>query len=147
MSEFLLQNYLTIKALHIISIICWMAGLFYLPRLYVYHTKAKVGSELDQTLQVMEKKLLKLIMNPSMIASFVFGILLIYIIGFESGKWLHAKILLVLIMALTHGLMAKYRKDFATGKNTKGDKFYRVLNEVPTILMVIIVFLAITKPF
>lgn len=147
MNEFLLQNYLTIKALHIISIICWMAGLFYLPRLYVYHTKAKVGSELDLTLQVMERKLLKLIMNPSMIASFIFGILLIYIIGFETGKWLHLKILLVLIMALTHGLMAKYRKDFATGKNTKGDKFFRVFNEVPTILMIIIVFLAITKPF
>lgn len=147
MAEFFSNHYLTIKALHIISIICWMAGLLYLPRLYVYHTTAKRGSDLDLTLQTMEKKLLKYIMNPSMVASFLFGSILIYIIGLNTGKWLHVKLLLVLIMAATHGLMSKIRKDFIVGKNIKTDKYYRVLNEVPTILMIAIVILAVTKPF
>jgi putative membrane protein len=139
--------YLIIKALHVISIICWMAGMFYLPRLYVYHTKAKIGSELDLTFQVMERKLLKIIINPSMILSYLFGGALIYIIGIKGQGWLHLKLVLVILMTVTHMMLAKYRKDFELGINTKSERFYRVINEAPTILMLGIVFLAIVKPF
>jgi putative membrane protein len=123
-----------------------MCGLFYLPRLFVYHTKANIGSELDLTLQIMERKLLKIIMNPAMILSFIFGFWLIHLIGF-SGGWLHFKITLVLALAGFHGFLSKCRKDFASGKNKHSEKFYRIINEVPTILMIAIVFLAILKPF
>ncbi|MES2676849.1 MAG: protoporphyrinogen oxidase HemJ [Pseudomonadota bacterium] len=138
--------YPIIKSLHIIFIIAWMCGLFYLPRLFVYHTKAKIGGELDLTLQIMEKKLLKIIMNPALILSFVFGFWLVYLVGIAGG-WLHLKITLVLIMAGFHGFLAKCRKDFLNGKNQHSEKFYRVINEVPTLLMIVIVFLVILKPF
>ncbi|MFT6220588.1 MAG: putative membrane protein [Myxococcota bacterium] len=124
-----------------------MAGILYLPRLFVYHTGAKIGSELDKTLQIMEMKLLRIIINPSMILSFIFGIWLIYFIGFSSGGWLHAKITLVLILAGFHGFLSKCRKNFAAGSNKKSEKFYRIINEVPAVLMVVIVFLVILKPF
>lgn len=142
--------YLWVKALHLISLISWMAGLLYLPRLYVYHTSATKGSEADTMLQTMERKLLRYIMNPAMIATFVFGIWLIVITGAGapgSGGWLHAKILLVLGLAGAHGMMAKYRKQFANGTCTKSHKFFRILNEVPTVLMILIVLLVVLKPF
>ena len=138
--------YPIIKSLHIIFVIAWMCGLFYLPRLFVYHTNAKIGGELDQTLQIMERKLLRIIMNPAMILSFVFGFWLIHQVGF-SGGWLHLKLALVLAMAGFHGFLAKCRKDFLNGKNKHSEKFYRVINEVPTLLMIVIVFLVILKPF
>jgi putative membrane protein len=138
--------YLIIKSLHIIFVISWMSGLLYLPRLFVYHTKAKIGSELDQTLQTMEKKLLKIIMNPAMILSFIFGFWLIHLVGF-SGGWLHLKIVLVLCLGGFHGFLAKCRKDFSLGKNKHSEKFYRIINEVPTLLMITIIFLVILKPF
>jgi len=140
------NNYLIIKSLHIIFVIAWMCGLLYLPRLFVYHSKAKQGGELDKTLQIMEKKLLKIIMNPAMILSFVFGFWLIYYIGF-SGGWLHAKITIVLLLAGFHGFLAKCRKDFILRKNRHSEKFYRTINEVPTLLMIAIVFLVTIKPF
>ncbi|MFT6106383.1 MAG: putative membrane protein [Rickettsiales bacterium] len=124
-----------------------MVGMLYLPRLFVYHTKAKIGSELDTTLQTMELKLIKIIINPAMIASFVSGVWLIYFIGFSSGGWLHAKILLVLILAGFHGFLSKCRKNFVAGSNKKSEKFYRIINEVPAVLMVAIVFLVVLKPF
>lgn len=142
--------YLWLKALHIISFTAWMAGLFYLPRLYVYHCMAAKGEELDRTLQVMEKKLLRFIMNPAMIATFLFGIWLIIETGHGApgtGGWLHAKIGLVLIMAAFHGMCASWRKKFANGTNTKSGKFYRWANEVPTVLLIGIVLLAVLKPF
>jgi putative membrane protein len=139
--------YLIVKSLHIISVISWMVGMLYLPRLFVYHTKAKIGSELDTTLQTMELKLIKIIINPAMIASFVSGVWLIYFIGFSSGGWLHAKILLVLILAGFHGFLSKCRKNFVAGSNKKSEKFYRIINEVPAVLMVAIVFLVVLKPF
>jgi putative membrane protein len=139
--------YLIVKALHIICVISWMAGMLYLPRLFVYHTKAKIGSELDKTLQIMEIKLLRLIINPAMILSFVFGIWLIYFIGFSSGGWLHAKIFLVLILSGFHGFLSKCRKNFVSGTNKRSEKFYRIINEVPALLMVIIVFLVVLKGF
>ena len=138
--------YPIIKSLHIISIISWMCGLLYLPRLFVYHSKAKIGGELDQTLKIMENKLLKFIMNPAMIFSFIFGFYLIHFVGFD-GIWLHIKLTLVLILAGFHGFLAKCRKSFASGKNKHSEKFYRIINEVPTLLMILIIFLVILKPF
>jgi protoporphyrinogen IX oxidase len=140
------NTYLIIKSLHIIFVIAWMCGLFYLPRLFVYHSKAEQGGELDKTLQIMERKLLRIIMNPAMILSFIFGFWLIHYIGF-SGGWLHAKITLVLFLAGFHGFLAKCRKDFVSGKNKHSEKFYRIANEAPTLLMIAIVFLVILKPF
>ncbi len=141
--------YLYIKALHIISIIAWMAGLLYLPRLFVYHARVMPGSEADLAFQTMERKLLRIIMNPAMIATFIFGIWLIMLgaIDFRHAGWLHVKIVFVLILAAMHGLMAKYRRDFALGRNIRSEKFYRIFNEIPAIIMVVIVLLAVVKPF
>lgn len=142
--------YLWVKALHIIAVISWMAGLLYLPRLFVYHTQVAKGSEADLMLQTMERKLLRYIMNPAMFASFALGIWLIVITGagaLGSGNWIHAKLALVLGLAACHGMMAKYRKHFASGINTKSEKFFRIFNEVPTALMIFIVLLAVLKPF
>ncbi|MDG1288023.1 MAG: protoporphyrinogen oxidase HemJ [Rickettsiales bacterium] len=142
--------YLTLKALHIISFTAWMAGLFYLPRLYVYHAEAKVGSELSETLKVMENKLLRYIMNPAMILTFGLGIWLVVITGYGgpgTGAWIHAKLALVLGLAGFHGACSVWRKKFAADTNTKSHKFFRLANEVPTVLLILIVFLAVLKPF
>lgn len=149
MNQIFLDHYLWLQSLHIISVIAWMAGMLYLPRLYVYHVKAGKGGELSETLKIMERRLLRFIMNPAMIATFLFGLLMIYAnpAVMTSGGWMHAKLLLVLLMAGVHGMFAKWRKDFANDKNQKTEKFYRVWNEVPTALMVIIVVLAVAKPF
>ncbi len=142
--------YLTLKALHIISFTAWMAGLFYLPRLYVYHADAEIGSELSETLKVMENKLLRYIMNPAMILTFGLGIWLVVITGYDgpdTGAWIHAKIVLVLGLAVFHMACAKWRKAFAANANTKSHAFFRWANEVPTVLLILIVFLAVLKPF
>lgn len=136
------------KAFHIIAVISWMAGVFYLPRLYVYHTRAKVGSEMDKTFQIMEYRLLKFIMNPAMIATYLFGFIVAYIYGFKAlGAWFHVKFVTVLVITIMHGLMARWRKDFAMGKNIHSEHFYRVANEVPTIAMMIAVIMVVVKPF
>ena len=140
-----MTSYLIIKSLHIIAVISWMAGLLYLPRLFVYHCRVGNNSQMDETFQLMEKRLLKFIMNPAMIFSFIFGAALIHFIGFDQ-IWIHIKLLLVILMAGFHGFLAKCRKDFIKGENKHSEKFYRIINEVPTILMIIIVFLAILKP-
>lgn len=141
------QPYLWLKAFHLISLIAWMAGLLYLPRLYVYHAEAEKNSDMDKTFQIMEKKLLRFIMNPAMIFTFIFGISLISLVGMQHlGGWLHIKLVLVLILAGMHGMMAKWRKDFASGTNSRTAKFYRIINEVPAILLMIIVVLAVVKP-
>ena len=125
-----------------------MAGMFYLPRLFVYHCKAKPGSELDSTLKVMENKLLRIIINPAMIATFIFGFALAYTVGFGNlSGWFHAKLLLLVFMTGLHVMMARYRKDFEKGINKRTEKFYRIFNEAPVVLMVAIVFLAVFKPF
>lgn len=138
-----------IKAFHVISVIAWMAGMFYLPRLFVYHAeKASVGSELDQTFQVMERKLLKLIMNPSMISTWVFGLLLVGMGHLDLGSvWGWAKLVSVILMTAAHMWLGARRKEFAAGTNTRSGKTYRLMNEVPTILMFIIVIGVIVKPF
>lgn len=145
-----MNTYNIIEALHILSVISWMAGMLYLPRLFVYHADVPVGSERDKMLQVMEEKLLRYIINPAMIATFVFGIWLITMMGMEVFKvsgWLHAKITLVLLMAGVHGMLSAKRKQFIKGANKHSAKFYRWLNEAPTVLMIGIVFLVVVKPF
>lgn len=143
------MDYLWVKALHVISVIAWMAGLLYLPRLFVYHTQAAVGSPESQTFKVMERKLLRLIMNPAMIASWVFGLWLIVLLGSStmSAGWLHGKLALVLLLSVAHGFMARWRKDFERDTNRHTERFFRIVNEVPTLLMIGIVILVIVKPF
>lgn len=137
--------FLWVKALHIMAVIAWMAGLFYLPRLYVYHAAATAGGEASETFKTMEAKLLKVIMNPAMIAAWVFGLALW--IGWGAGPWMHAKFVLVLAMSGYHGFLAKLRKDFKRDENARPEKFFRLINEIPTLLMVVIVILVVVKPF
>jgi len=136
-----------LKALHVISIIAWMAGLLYLPRLYVYHCQVPADSDRSAMLKVMERRLLRAIMNPAMIASWGFGLWIAVEGGWFSSPWLHAKLLLVVLMTGAHMALAKWRKDFEADRNTKSEKFYRIANEVPTVLMILIVVLVILKPF
>lgn len=149
MATFLQNAYLWIKAFHLISVISWMAALLYLPRLYVYHCEATQGSELSEKLKIMEYRLLKYIMNPAMILTYLTGLGLIFTPGLIiwSEGWIHAKLFLVLSLTATHGLLAKYQRDFHNDQNKNTQKFYRVLNEVPTVLMIGIVILVIVKPF
>ncbi|MFS2011482.1 protoporphyrinogen oxidase HemJ [Azospirillum sp. CT11-132] len=137
-----------IKALHVISIIAWMAGLLYLPRLFVYHCQVPAGSEASETFKVMERRLLRAIMNPAMIASYVFGITMIVLTPeWMKQGWLHAKILFVLLLTVSHMMMARWRRDFAEDRNTRPQRFFRIANEVPTLLMIGIVIFVIVKPF
>ena len=139
--------YLWLKALHIISLIAWMAALLYLPRLFVYHTGVAAGSEASETFKVMERRLLKAIMTPAMIATWVFGLWLAYEGHLFTAPWLHAKIALVVVLSGIHGMMAKWVREFAQDRNTRSTRFYRIANEGPTILMVLIVLLVVLKPF
>lgn len=148
LQNFFTEYYLIIKAFHLIFVISWMAGLLYLPRLFVYHTRAKKNSELDLTLKIMEEKLMKIIINPAMLLSLLFGLILILINGFGSmGGWLHAKLFLLILLLGFHGACSKWRKNFYKNINTKSEKFYRIVNEVPALLMAFIVLLAVVKPF
>ncbi|SMY07194.1 protoporphyrinogen oxidase HemJ [Flavimaricola marinus] len=149
MLDALMTFYPWIKALHIMSVIAWMAGMFYLPRLFVYHAeKATAGSELDLTLQTMEEKLLRVIMNPAMIATWVFGLILIGLGAFDWGAvWSWAKLAAVLGMSGMHGWLAARRKEFAAGTNTRTGRTYRMMNEVPTVLMFVIVIAVVVRPF
>ena len=141
-----IEFYDVIKILHIIAVMSWLAGLLYLPRIFVYHAGVAVGSETDKVFQVMEKRLLRYIMMPAMILVFIFGFYLASEIGFEF-IWLHIKITLVLCLAAYHGFLSKCRKNFEKGQNKYSQKFYRIINEVPTLLMIAIVALVILKPF
>lgn len=138
-----------IKSLHIMAVIAWMAGLFYLPRLFVYHVeRAAVGSELDTTFQVMEEKLLRVIMTPAMIVAWIAGLIMIGLGAFDWGAaWSWIKIVSVILMTGAHGWMSARRKDFAAGQNTRPGRTYRLFNEVPTVLMVLIVVAVIVRPF
>jgi putative membrane protein len=138
--------YEAVKILHIIAVISWLAGLLYLPRIFVYHADVAPGSETDKIFQIMERRLLRFIMLPAMLVAFASGIYLAITIGFEYG-WLHAKITLVLALAGFHGFLSRCRKNFEKGQNKHNQKFYRLINEVPTLLMIAIVTLVILKPF
>lgn len=142
------MGYLWVKALHVISIIAWMAGLLYLPRLFVYHCTVPIGSESSETFKVMERRLYNAIMTPAMIASYVFGIgMLVLTPEWLSQPWLHAKLLLVVFLTASHVAMSRWRQDFAADRNSRPQRFFRMINEVPTLLMIGIVILVIIKPF
>ncbi len=136
-----------IKALHIIAVISWMAGMFYLPRLFVYHVDAPPGSAQSETFKTMERRLLKLIINPAMIVTWLTGPWLAYTDGFFSAPWLHAKLAAVLAMSALHGYFVRLVKTFAADRNVRPARFYRILNEVPPLLMAVIVILVVVKPF
>ncbi|MEC9432870.1 MAG: protoporphyrinogen oxidase HemJ [Pseudomonadota bacterium] len=139
------------KAIHVMSVIAWMAALLYLPRLFVYHAeRGTPGSELSETFKVMERKLLRGIMNPAMISSWIFGLLTLASLGpgfLAHSPWLHAKLLLVVLMTGYHMACARFRRDFAEDANTRSGRFYRMINEIPALLMVGIVILVIVQPF
>lgn len=141
------EPYQWIKALHVMSVIAWMAGMFYLPRLFVYHAEAEPGSKMSETFKVMERRLLRAIMNPAMIATWVFGLWLLYLSEAWREYWMMAKIALILAMTVLHHLYALWRKDFEADRNTRPARFYRVANEAPTLLMMAIVVLVIVQPF
>ena len=135
------------KALHIIAVIAWMAGMLYLPRLFVYHCEAEPGSGQSETFKVMERRLLRAIMNPAMMAAWLFGLGLAYEGGWFAFHWLQDKVVLVLALSGVHGLLARWVRDFAADRNRHSQRFYRIINEIPTVLMIGIVILAVVKPF
>ena len=140
--------YLTLKALHLIAVISWMAGLLYLPRIFVYHVENKEKEEIINIFQLMEKRLYFYIMRPAMIATWFFGIILIYINGFEifSHLWMHIKLGLVVILTIYHEYLGTCLKSLKLKTNTKTSKFFRIFNEVPTIILIFIIFIVIFKP-
>jgi putative membrane protein len=139
--------YEVLKALHIIAVIAWMAGLLYLPRLFVYHVEAEKGSKQSETFKVMERRLLRGIMNPAFVLVWVFGLLLAWQGDWWHAGWWQVKFSLVVGLTLIHHVYARWRKDFEADRNTRPARFYRLWNEVPTVLMIAIVFLAVLKPF
>jgi putative membrane protein len=139
--------YLWLKAFHVIAVIAWMAGMLYLPRLFVYHCEAEPGSRQSETFKLMERRLLRAIVNPAMVATWVLGLWLAWEGGFLRSGWLHGKILLVLILSGMHGLLSRCVREFAEDRNVHSQKFYRIVNEVPAVLMIGIVILVVVKPF
>ena len=135
------------KALHIIAVIAWMAGMLYLPRLFVYHADAEKGSKQSETFKVMERRLLRGIMNPSMIVVWVVGLWMAVSGGWMVAGWMHAKLALVLVMSAVHGLYSKWRKDFEADRNARPASFYRLWNEVPAVILIAIIVLVVIKPF
>ena len=147
--DFCLSLYPWSKALHIMAVISWMAGLFYLPRLFVYHAEsASPGSELSETLKIMERKLLRLIMNPAMIVAWIFGAILLATPGIVdwTSVWIWVKLAMVLGMTQFHHMLARWRKDFDRDENLRSGRFYRLWNEAPTVMMVIIVIAVVVRP-
>ena len=138
-----------VKAFHIIAIIAWMAGLLYLPRLFVYHAQSKVGSEQSETFKLMEKRLLRYITTPAMLAAWALGLALAFsgLIDWSKDGWFHAKLFLVLLLSAYHGALAMWTKDFALDRNRRSARFYRIANEVPTLLMILIVILVVVRPY
>lgn len=142
--------YLIVKSLHVISLISWMAGMLYLPRLYVYHCGVQTGSEASEMLKVMERRLMRIIINPAMIFTWIFGIWLVTLLGVDNlahAGWFHAKVTLLVGMQICHAFFSRWRKAFAQDRNIHSAKFFRIMNEVPTLLMIVIVLLVIVKPF
>ena len=136
-----------VKAFHIIAVIAWMAGMLYLPRLFVYHCAAPAGSPQSETFKTMERRLLRAIITPAMIATWVFGIWLAWLGGWAWAGWFQVKVALVIGMSGLHGMLARYVREFSADQNRHSQKFYRIINEVPTILMIGIVLLVVLKPF
>jgi len=149
MQDFIGQYYNWFKALHIIAVMSWMAGMLYLPRLFVYHVGAKTGSEMSETFKIMERRLLKFIMNPAMILSWLFGGLMLAsnAEGLMAQPWMHMKLTAIILMTIIHMLYARWYKVFLRDENQKTAKFYKIWNEAPTILMILIVIMAVAEPF
>jgi len=143
-----MNTYLLFKSLHLIAVISWMAGLLYLPRIFVYHVENKNEENISNVFKVMEKKLFFYIMTPAMVLSWLFGLLLLGSIGFDQlgSKWLQIKLILIIILTVYHFFLGICLKRFSLDKNTYSSKFYRILNEVPTLLLILIVFIVIFKP-
>ena len=139
--------YLWLKAFHIVAVIAWMAGMLYLPRLFVYHADAEIGSVQSETFKIMERRLLKAIINPAMIAVWLLGLYLAWSGGWFSAGWLHVKIALVLVMSAVHGYYVRAVRAFAEDRNKKSSRHWRMMNEVPTLLLIGIVILVVVKPF
>ena len=139
--------YLWIKALHVIAVISWMAALLYLPRLMVYHADTDPGSKQSETFKVMERRLLRFIATPAMLIAWLTGLWMAYEAGLFREGWLHGKLVLVVLLSAVHGINAKWTKDFAADRRRRPARFYRIANEVPTLLMIGIVILVIVKPF
>lgn len=142
--------YLWIKAMHVSAVIAWIAGMLYLPRLYVYHAETRSGSAESERFKVMERRLLKQIVNPAMIVAWTFGVLLVLtpgVIDWKRDHWWHVKLVSVLLLSALHGEFARWRRDFLDDRNTRPARFYRIANEIPTVFMLIIVFMVILKPF
>jgi putative membrane protein len=137
-----------IKAFHLIAIIAWVAGLLYLPRIFVYHAEVGPGTPQSETFKIMERRLYRYIINPAMAAAWILGLILVYyVIDWSRDHWFHAKLLLVILLSAYTGVLGKWTRQFANDENTRSPKFYRIANEVPTVLMVLIVILVIVKPF
>ncbi len=140
--------YAWVKAAHLFAVIAWMAAQFYLPRLFAYHTQVAVGSAEDLRFQTMERRLLRIIMNPAMTATWLLGLLLLWLQpAWLSEGWLHVKLLAVLVLSGFHGALSRWRRDFAAGRNTRSERFYRIANELPTLLLLVIIIMVIVKPF
>jgi putative membrane protein len=139
--------YLWLKALHIVAVIAWMAGMLYLPRLFVYHAVAPSGSELSETFKTMEHRLLNFIMLPAMIVTWIVGIVLLLQGQWLGAGWFHVKCAIVLAMTFLHGLFAHWVNEFSFDRNRHSQKLYRIVNEIPTVLLIIVVILAVVKPF
>jgi protoporphyrinogen IX oxidase len=139
--------YLWLKAFHVIAVIAWMAGMLYLPRLFVYHCDAEPGSSQSETFKIMERRLLRAITNPAMVVSWALGLWLIYDGGWQTAHWLWSKLLLVVALSAIHSLLARWTGDFAADRNHHTQRFYRIINEVPAVLMIGIVILVVIKPF
>jgi len=139
--------YLYLKAFHIIAVISWMAGLLYLPRLLVYHVKAKPGSAQSATFKTMERRLLNFIMTPAMALSWILGIAIMIQGGWMGAGWFQTKFVLAILLSAVHGLLSRWVADFALDRNRHTQKFFRIVNEIPTVLMIVIVLLVVVKPF
>ncbi len=138
-----------IKALHIIAVISWMAGMLYLPRLFAYHTRVQPGSEASELFKIMERRLLRIIINPAMIVTWGAGLWLMFYTNSldpANGRWMHFKLTLIIFMQIVHAMLARYRRHFANDRNMKSEKFFRILNEVPAVLMIGIVILVVVRP-
>ncbi len=147
MTGFLGEAYLWVKALHIIAVISWMAGMLYLPRLFVYHCAAEPGSVQSETFKVMERRLLRAIINPAMILVWILGLALVTDLGVWSEPWMHAKLAAAIALSTLHGYFARWRRNFDNDDNRHSARFYRYMNEIPTLLMIAIVLLVVLKPF
>ena len=148
-NNLLINNYSLIKAFHVISIVAWISAILYLPRLFVYHTTVKRNSEASKMLKIMEYRLQKFIMNPAMLFTIIFGVFLLKTNGIINWteKWIYFKLLGVFLLLVIHNLLGRYRKDFFLDKNKHSGRFYKILNEVPTILLIVIILLVYLKPF